>query len=203
MSVKHLDCPNYYGPQDHWATGPSNVHSMSHSAIALIIILSISIIIYLLITMHNKHIKARSNSMLSFFKTAGTAHNLSFTGQEILRDKVLGLDGLKRKLLIVEEKAEEYDTRIIYLDDVSACKVKKTYAAINSHEYRKNRPEEYLKSIALEFEFDTGETTVMILFYKNSVNSIYEIHELEARARHWATMLSKMLPKSPIKNPVS
>jgi len=141
--------------------------------------------------------------MLSFFKVAGTAHNLSFTGQEILRDKVIGLDGPKRKLLIVEENTEEYDTRIIYLDEVVACKVKKVYAAINSHEYKKNRPEEYLKSIALEFEFNTGGVPVMVLFYKNSVNSIYEIPELEARARHWATTLSKMLPKSLIKNPVS
>ncbi|OJW58419.1 MAG: hypothetical protein BGO55_24305 [Sphingobacteriales bacterium 50-39] len=141
--------------------------------------------------------------MLSFFKTAGIAHNLSFTGQEILRDKVIGLDGPKRRLLIVEENPDEYATRVIYLDEVSACKMKKTYAAINSHEYRKNRPEEYLKSIALEFEFERGKIPAMVNFYKNSINSIYEIPELEARARHWATTLSKMLPKSPIKTPVS
>jgi len=140
--------------------------------------------------------------MLSFFKVAGTAHNLAFTGQEILRDKAIGLDGPKRKLLIVEENAEEYDTRVIYLDDVSACKVKKVYAAINSHEYRKNTPEEYLKSIALEFEFTTGEAPVMVLFYKNTTNSIYEIPELEARAKYWAAMLSKMLAKTSVKNPV-
>ena len=176
---------------------------MSHRAIALVIVLSIFIIILLLVIMHNRHLNARGNSMLSFFKTAGTAHNLSFTGQEILRDKVIGLDGPKRKLLIVEEAGEEYDTRIIYLDEVSVCKVKKVYAAINSHEYRKNRPEEYLKSIALEFEFSTDEAPAVVLFYKNSINSIYEIPELEDRAKHWATTLSKMLPKSSIKSPVS
>jgi uncharacterized pyridoxamine 5'-phosphate oxidase family protein len=141
--------------------------------------------------------------MLAFFRTAGTAHNLSFTGQEILRDKVIGLDGPKRKLLIVEENTDEYDTRIIYLDEIVSCKVKKVYAAINSHEYKKNRPEEYLKSIALEFEFRTDQAPVLVVFYKNSVNSIYEIPELEARAKHWATTLSKMLPKSFIKSPVS
>ncbi|HVU56442.1 MAG TPA: hypothetical protein VHD83_15360 [Puia sp.] len=176
---------------------------MSHLAIAFIIVVSISIIILLLIIMHNKHIKARNNSMLSFFKVAGTAHNLSFTGQEILRDKIIGLDGPKRKLLVVEEDAEEYSTQIIYLDEVAACKVKKVYAAINSHEYRKNRPEEYLKSIALEFEFNRDEAPVTVVFYKNSINSIYEIPELEARAKHWATTLSKMSPKPSIKNPIS
>jgi hypothetical protein len=166
---------------------------MSHIAIAFIVVLSISIIILLLIIMHNKQIKAKQNSILSFFKDAGTAHNLSFTGQEILSDKVIGLDALKRKLLITEEKTGEYITQVIDLDKVSACKVKKVYAAINSHEYRKNRPEDYLKSIALEFEFNTGQETAMASFYKNSINSIYEIRELETRARKWATMLSDML----------
>jgi hypothetical protein len=148
--------------------------------------------------MHNKHLKARKSSIVSFFKNAGTDHNLSFTGQEILRDKVIGLDGPRRKLLIAEEIGEEYDTRVIDLDEVSACKVKKVYAAINSHEYRKNRPEEYLKSIALEFEFRTGGAPAMALFYKNTLNSIYEVPELETRAKHWAATLSKMLPKQTV-----
>jgi hypothetical protein len=153
--------------------------------------------------MHNKQIQARNNSMLTFFKVAGTAHNLCFTAQEILRDIAIGFDGPKRKLLTVEENAGEYDTRILYLDDVRTCKIKKVYAAINSHEYRKNRPEEYLKSIALEFEFHTDDAPAMVLFYKNSINSIYEIPELEARAKYWATTISKMLPRNTIKNPVS
>jgi len=179
---------------------------MSHLAIALIIVLSISIIITLLIIMHNKQLKARKNSMLSFFKHTGTTYNLSFTGQEILRAMIIGLDGPKRKLLIAEEKNEEYNTRIIDLDEVVACKVKKVYAAINSHEYKKNSPEEYLKSISVEFELVNSETPALAFFYKNSINSIYEIHELEARARHWAMMLSKMLKaegQSLQKNPIS
>ncbi|HEY4208915.1 MAG TPA: hypothetical protein VGM31_18955 [Puia sp.] len=148
--------------------------------------------------MHNKQIKARKNSIVSYFKNAGTDHNLSITGQEILRDKVIGLDGPKRKLLITEEKGEEFTTRVIDLEEISACKVKKVYAAINSHEYRKNRPEDYLKSIALEFEFRTGEEPAITQFYKNTINSIYEVRELEDRAKHWATLLSKMLQKQPI-----
>jgi len=139
---------------------------MSHLAIALIIVLSISIIITLLIIMHNKQLKARKNSMLSFFKHTGTTYNLSFTGQEILRAMIIGLDGPKRKLLIAEEKNEEYNTRIIDLDEVVACKVKKVYAAINSHEYKKNRPEEYLKSISVEFELVNSETPALAFFYK-------------------------------------
>jgi uncharacterized pyridoxamine 5'-phosphate oxidase family protein len=131
--------------------------------------------------------------MLSFFKKVALVHNLSFTGQEILRDTVIGLDGPKRKLLIVEEKKKNFDSHIIDLDEVHTCKVRKVYTAIDINGYKRNRPEEYLRSIALEFEFRTNRSPVVANFYRNENNSLYEIKELEARVRNWEIMLSKML----------
>jgi hypothetical protein len=165
---------------------------MSHVIIACIIVLSIFIIILFLITMHNNRLKARTNSILSCFNQAGIVHNLSITGQEILPDKVLGLDGPKGKLLLTEEKDGEYSTRVVDLREIAACTVKKVYAAIKSHEYRKNRPEDHLMSIALELEFIAGHAPMTVLFYKNTVNSIYELPQLETRAKNWATLLSTL-----------
>lgn len=165
---------------------------MSHFTIALIIVLAVIIILSTLVIMHNTQIKQRKNSILFFFRNAGAAHNLSFTGQEILQDKVIGLDGPKRKLLIAEERSEEYEAQVIDLDDVRICKIKKVYAAINSHEYRKNRPEDYLRTIALEFEFKAGGPSRLVPFFKSELNSVYEIPELETRARNWATILSDL-----------
>ncbi len=91
---------------------------MSHISIALIVVLSIIFIISILIIMHNYQIKARKESMLSFFRKVALVHDLSFTDQEILRDVVLALDGFKRKVLIVEEKNNNYDNRVIDLSDV-------------------------------------------------------------------------------------
>ena len=145
--------------------------------------------------MHNKQIRTRENSMLSFFKKVAFVHNFSFTGQEVLRNTVLGLDGPKRKILVVEEKNKNYDSHIIDLDEVDSCKVKKIYAAININDYKQNRPEEYLQSIALEFTFRTDTPPLSTYFYRNADNSLYEIRELETRVRNWETMLSKMLQK--------
>jgi len=131
--------------------------------------------------------------MLSFFKSAGAVHDLSFTGQEILGDKAIGMDGPKRKVLIVEERNGEFDAQMIDLFEISACTVKKVYSAIHSNEYRKNRPEDYLKSIVLEFGFKSGKPPVVVFFYKNESNSVYEVRELEARTKRWETMLSGML----------
>ena len=144
--------------------------------------------------MHNYQLKARESSMLSFFKKVALVHNFSFTGQEVMRDTVIGLDGPKRKVLIVEEKKKNFDSHIIDLDEVASCKVKKVYAAIDINGYKQNRPEEYLRSIALEFEFRTNRGPVVAFFYRPETNSLYEIKELETRVRNWETMLSKMLP---------
>jgi len=168
---------------------------MSHLSIALIIVLTIIIISLILIIMHNYQLKTRENSMLSFVKKVALVHNLSFSGQEILRDMVIGLDGPKREVLIVEEKNKNYNSHIIDLAEVNTCKVKKIYAAIDINKYKKDRPEEYLKSITLEFDFKTDRAPVVAYFYRNESNSIYEIRELEARARNWEMMLSKLLQK--------
>jgi len=165
---------------------------MSHLTIASILVLTISIIITFLVIMHNNQLKARKNSILSFYKNAGIVHNLSFTDEEVLQDKVLGLDVSKRKLLIAEEQAEEYNTRVIDLREIAACTVKKIYGAINSHEYKRNKTEDYLKSIALEFEFTTGGAPMAVHFYRNTTNTVYEIRELEGRAKNWAKMLSNL-----------
>jgi len=131
--------------------------------------------------------------MLSFFKKVAFVHDLSFTGQEILHDMVLGLDGPKRKLLLVVENNKNYDSHIIDLAEVISCKIKKIYTAININDYKRNRPEEHLQSIALEFTFRTDRSPVAAYFYRNVNNSIYELKELESRVRNWETMLSKML----------
>ena len=51
--------------------------------------------------------------MLSFFRDIAAVHNLSFTGQEILRGLVIGLDAPKKQLVIVEEKDATYDPQVI------------------------------------------------------------------------------------------
>jgi hypothetical protein len=166
---------------------------MSHLFIAALIVLTVIGILLILVIMHNNQLKSSRNSMLSFFRDIASVHNLSFTGQEVLRALVLGLDGPNRKLVIVEEKNQTYDPQIIDLSDVNACRIKKVYTAIHSNDYKKNRPEDYLRSIALELDLKNRRSPVVVFFYKNEQNSIHEIKELETRVRNWETMLSKML----------
>ena len=65
--------------------------------------------------MHHLELKKKKEKLFVFFSKLGSLYNLSFTGQEILRDKIIGLDGPRRKLLIVEESLNKYNSIIIDL----------------------------------------------------------------------------------------
>ena len=131
--------------------------------------------------------------MLSFFKEIAVVHNLSLTGQEILRAVVIGLDGPNRKLVIVEENNETYDPKVIDLLEVDTCRVKKVYMATHSGDPGRKRPEDHLRSIALEFDFKTRKEPVAVFFYRNGHDSIHEIAELQSRVKNWESVISKIL----------
>jgi hypothetical protein len=144
--------------------------------------------------MYRLQLKKKKEKLLVFFRRLGSLYNLSFTGQEVLHDKIIGLDGWRRKLLIVEENHNRYDSSIIDLYQVAACKVKKTYSAINAGDFEKNKVEEYLNAVALQFDFKNGNTPVVLSFYKNISNSVQDIKELATKTKQWEAVLSKMLP---------
>jgi len=167
---------------------------MSHLIIALIIVVIVIIIPSIFITMNNYQLKKSKEKMIVFFSNLGATYNLSFTGQEVLPNKIIGLDGLRKKVLIVEQHDKRYNSQIIDLYEVKTCKVKKIYTPINSDDYKKNSIEDYLNSIALEFDFKTEKTPVSVPFYTYGNDSLYELANLELKTKHWETMLSKILP---------
>lgn len=167
---------------------------MSHLIIALVILLTIIIIPLMLIIMNNYQLKKDNEKMLVFFSNLGAIYNLSFTGQEILQDKIIGLDGPRKKILVVEQQHKKYHSHLIDLYEVRSCKVKKMYTAIDSSGYEKNKLEDHLHSISLDFDFKTEKDPVAVFFYRYGSDSLFEMNNLEHKTKHWEAMLSKMLP---------
>jgi hypothetical protein len=164
---------------------------MSTLIVAFIIVGSVTAICYLLISIHNKNKRKALSRQLSNFSLQGTNHNLSFSSQEILQDCVIGLDGVNRKIMLVHTNNHD-DCRIINLNNVKSCSVQKLYGMSGSGNSNK-KLEKYLERITLRLELVNGQP-VEILFYNNLENHIYEITELEQKARQWETMLAKMQP---------
>ena len=169
-------------------------HTMATILVALIVVASIIAIFIILVKMSKKQEKKRLAKMRHHFSQLGSEHHLSFTSQEVLRDRMIGFDGLNRKLLILEETKDHYAENIIDLTEVKNCSVKKAYSNVMAGSVPQRNMDDFLQQIALEFVLKNN-TVVEFPFYKNTAHSIYEIKELEAKAKHWESMLSKLILK--------
>ena len=91
--------------------------------------------------------------------------NLSFSSHELLDEKIFGFDGIKRKILVVEEKNGSSFSYIIELDKVKSISVKTVYDSIRPNDLTNKRLEEFLKSMHLQFEFKDGSDMVALPFF--------------------------------------
>jgi hypothetical protein len=161
------------------------------------IIIAGTIGIFLVFIVHNnKRAKKRNRALLQAFNQAGAGLQLSFSSQEFLKDKIIGLDGVHRKLLVFDTRQTQ-PAECISLGEVKACVLKKDYVRINHGNGNNTDFEQVLQSIALQFSFKKREAVFLLPFYESSVHSIYERAELEEKAGYWETLLSKLLVKDP------
>lgn len=166
---------------------------MSTLLVASILVALVAAVCFMLVHLDNKQKRKAMNHLLDQFSQAGSLLQFTFSSQEILKDAILGLDGARRKLVVVKRSSENvYNTLVIDLFAVNRCSVKKQYGTINSGELKTRKPEQYLEEIVLHFEV-AGKEPVEIVFYKHFDNHLTEIAELEAKAKQWETILSKMI----------
>ena len=123
----------------------------------------------------------------------GSKFNLSFSNYVTLGNKIIGLDVMKRKLLIAEKINGLFRPYFIELNKVSVITVQKIYNSIKAGDLKKRRIEEFLQSIRLQLEFENGENTIVLPFYERTIDDIHNLKWLESKARNWQMMLSKML----------
>ena len=128
----------------------------------------------------------------SLLSKLGSMFNLSFSSHELLDEKIFGVDGIKRKILVVEENNGSNSSYIIELDKVKSISMKTVYDSIKPEELRKRRLEEFLKTIHLQFEFNDGRDAVALPFFENKKNDIADLPLLERKTKNWKMIFSKM-----------
>lgn len=151
----------------------------------------------LVIAIGSRQKQKKMKRLLDYFSRLGSKYNLTFSSQEVLRNCIVGLDGIQRKVLVLSGinngPLSEY---VIDLNQVSHCSVKKQYGSIEVNGLRKRKLEQYLERMSLNFKFLIEKQPANIQFYKQTENHISELPELESRAEKWKIILSKMLPVS-------
>jgi len=147
----------------------------------------------LLAIIDNKQKRKAMNQLLQQFNGLGSAGNLAFSSQEVLKDVIFGLDGLQRKILVLRKLDNAaFHSCVIDLNEVKSCTVKKYYGTIRGGELAIGKLDQYLKKMVLHFELNKGLPSVEILFYRDISNTVEEIPGLENKARNWEIILSKM-----------
>ncbi len=118
--------------------------------------------------------------------------NLSFSSHEMLDKKIFGVDGIKRKILVVEEKNGSNSSYIIELDKVKSISVKTVYDSIKPNDLTNKKLEQFLKTMHLQFEFKDGKDMVALPFFENKKNNIEDLPVLERKTKNWKMIFSKM-----------
>jgi hypothetical protein len=167
---------------------------MSTIFVAVVLVGLVAAVCILLVSLDKKQKRKVMRELHLRFSRLGTENKLTFSSQEALKDLLIGLDGIQRKLLVLKRQDNNtFHSFAVDLGNVKSCSVKKYYGTINSGGLKTKKLEQYLEKITLHFEFAGGSPAKEILFYKHFDHHLVEIPELEQKARHWELMLSKLL----------
>jgi hypothetical protein len=141
--------------------------------------------------------------LLRYLSEQASRNRFRISGQELLKNSIIAIDGPNRKLMIVSSQKNSLDTSVINLDELEQCKVQKLYGAIKVGELRKHTLEHYLEKIVLHLKMKNGEHTEAV-FFSRYHNHFSEGKELEQKAKYWEIFLSKMQKPSiqQVKEPV-
>ena len=167
---------------------------MSTLSIALVIVIATICIPLIFILINKKTRKKKDKALLNFFTEEGSKLGLSFSNQEILRSKMIGLDDAKQTLLVFDFNNDS-NIRCINMSEVKTCSIEKNHDSIIIGAEKQAKAESHLRSIDLKFVFKNGADSISVSFYHSNINNIYEMAELESKAKTWEALLSKMLFK--------
>ena len=123
----------------------------------------------------------------------GSRLKLSFSSCATLGNKIIGLDVVKKKLVIAEKINGLFRPFFIDLNKVSIISIQKIYSSIKAGDLKKRRVEEFLQSICIQLKFGNGDNTIILPFYERTIDDINKLRWIEGQARNWQMTLSKIL----------
>jgi hypothetical protein len=166
---------------------------MSSIIIAAILIAVVVIICMVLVTINNKHKKKMINGLVDHFNKTEQENNLTVSDRELLGNLVIGLDKVRRKVVVVKKEDDTCDSLVIDLREIRSCSVKKIYKSVNMGTQKKERFENLVDKIVLEFEYTDKKEMLEVPFFESASNHLLEMSELEQFARDWEIIVSKSM----------
>jgi hypothetical protein len=164
--------------------------NMTPTIVTLITAIIAALLVIISLGYYRKQTKAEG--VYISFKNAATAFNLSFTKQEVLGNRVIGIDAANNKLLFLEARGNKHDGYLINLDEIKGCSVKRVYGAMHTDG---SNLESYVNSVALKLDYKNGAKPTVLIFYDRTINAENEMRERATQAKAWQALLSMALIK--------
>ena len=163
-----------------------------------LMLFAICAIILTVVAFYKNRKNARLKKLLLQFSQLGSDNNLSFTSQEILHNSVIGLDGLNRKIVFLQETNGIYQWLIIDLNTVNHCSLKFSYRGFRSG--RKKNSGVYFEKLLLQFESNDNQL-INVPFYMHTGIKLSTRRQLEQKARYWEAVIARMVAGKQANNP--
>jgi hypothetical protein len=123
----------------------------------------------------------------------GNRYELSFSSHMVLADKIIALDGAKRKLMVAGFTEAQDGVQVIDLDKIKTVSLKKTYDSIEAGALEKKEMDDFITSIQLQFEQRQCGTVDSLVFYRKNLHIIQDLAKHERNAKSWQMILSKLV----------
>ncbi len=166
---------------------------MSTLYVATILVASIIALVWIFIKFNSRKTRREEQAFFDHFNRIASEHHISFTKHEKFNNKIIGLDGLKKMLVIFEFENKDHPI-LINLSDLRSCTLVKEYGHINAGNENKPKLERYTQSIDLVFTFKNKSESITVTLYENHMNGIDQMLSLEASGKDWETILSQSIP---------
>lgn len=161
---------------------------MSTLLVAAIVIALTVIPPFLFIRFGRRRKRLHYELLYARFKKTGDRHGLLFSHHQVLKDKIVGYDAQQQVLLLFATDSVHKGV-VVDLANRRSSSVCKEYSSINISGNKEGKTEQVLNRIVLRIEFENGAVPVEIAFYDSQVNGIYEMPELETKAKAWERLL--------------
>lgn len=162
---------------------------MSTIYVAVIIIAITVIPPYLFIRFSKRQEQKDRDALFSQFNQAGRDHGLSFTRLEVLKDKILGFDAGKQSLLLLSFDPAGSPV-VIGLSNVQTCTLHRKYITLDSSNGQA-KAEMITDQIGIRLTLSHSADSAWISFYDTNVNGIYQMQELEQKAKFWEGLINQ------------
>jgi hypothetical protein len=119
---------------------------------------------------------------------------LNISKQDEVGGNFIALDVIKRKLLYAKRTPGTSSCLIIDLNQLEACTIRKEYSSIDAGQLKTKKLQHFLKTILLNLVFKNGAGSLSLPLFDARKEQQVNIEQLEAKAKKWESLVSKVLP---------